>query len=1746
MTYGFKFNNNNGELVIDDSNVKPWYFTGSIAGTSNFFGQNYKNLDVTYNAYEFGTFTPANGGQQPSSDVTQPYYTQDTWKVYELRYIAPTITDCFFAYTLPRSNDTGIWYFTQDAGLNMSIGATAGAGPIHLLNNPKIDTVPYPGTGEYYVSIFAIVPDRFNLTAAQLEAAVPKVYFFSNKEIANNIRSTGYGLQVFDNTAKCMYDSGKLHIQFKGYSFQEWNIPPPPYTAGPDYNGASIRTFPINTSNPPSNTAFVIPASSQYFYREEIRSEGTLGVIDIHRTMVQRVDSGTDTGSVSTLRTRTIKVTSPLTQSMGLGITIPGVAPNTWWNYGANSYNSWLGQTYNMNIIAVDTTPLERGYTASQFPSTFSVTVNKTTVLEGNDDSALHVVIFTLTTSRVDTGSQIGYTITGTNITVDDIRYVYRNNVLVLPTSLTGFFTVNNNIGTINLVIKEDYITEGNETLTLTLNNGLSSASVSLTEDKAYSLSFATTPDTTTAGVPGFNEEYSGFSKAVIFQLKTKNVTAGTLIPWSILNISTDVTDFDEANSGNFTIENAPGLVSQGFNGYALEAIVLKKDLKTEGTETARIRLTDIPSVYLNFDIIDNSTTPIPVFNMFNPSSQNTGAVYLNEGTEYTWTITATNLPSGTVVYPRIIANTAGFADLDLSPWYSSGSYNGVALNANGTVVFKMTPVADVLLEGTENFTVALDYPLNTRVHTYPGTVFIYDTSKPPEVYSVSASILNSASTQFANENEIVRITITSSLDYGHPVHWTWEGVDLGTNYGEISLADISSMRYFDPETNISGGPQYTNFTPSLQGTFSFPTSGLKSSNLQFAVDFIINNEGVTEQPEYAQFYLRPEGGYTGSTNGSVGFFIRDVPIATYSVAPNVTSINEGGTLIWTITTENVVNGTTIYWQQTGTNTAADYNDNLDLSTVVINNNTATITRVVKADAAPYEGPETAGMNLFTYGPGGTVVPLASSATIVTINDTSIIYQNEVLTISPSMVTYPNATTLSITGGTPNTVFRYSLDSTSYSASATLDANGSYYNPSAGPGEVVGSHTVYVKFDSTQNTRQASWSVVAAATYALTPSVNSVNEGGSFTISFSTNQSGSFAYTITGVTSADINGAALSGTVSNGSVITYTVTAEATTEGTEYFNFALNNGQASAPVTFNDTSTTVYNEVASVTPTSVVYPNSVTISITGGIPNGSFRFSVNNTSYDSPVYSLDASGNWSNPNAGSSFNPGNYTVYFYFIDTGHTRQTPTWTVTTPAPTYSFYRDYSLRNEGEVINYTITTTNVANGTRIYWINYGDTDANDFTSFTNQGFVTINNNSGTFFRQLRNDATTEGEETVWIFFYDDAGYNNNIGYVGQTTVYDTSQTVYPAAGTFISQSCAAYGTAPYTLNKVYANGSGGTYTEGTNNSPTCGYVAPTYSLTASAASVNEGGSFTITFSTNQGGSFPYTITGVTSADINGASLTGSAGNGAVLTYSVTADSSTEGTEYFTITLDNYMASAYVTFNDTSVAPVYPAYGTVLSQGCVAYGTSPYTYRVTKANGSGGSFNEDTNNSTSCGYVAPPAAGTLLSQYCDANYTRWGTYADGSGGSYNQVIQYNAAYCGYTPPAASAPLVTSVTVMSGTFYPGDLVEAIINFSGPITATTYLNVQLNAGGYGVFYVPNGTASGGFAPSYGYGGAGENVEMLVGATSAYYAGPVNPGQLYVGNARLSAKTVTATSGGSDRQAYIQSSSFRLETGIAP
>ena len=125
--------------------------------------------------------------------------------------------------------------------------------------------------------------------------------------------------------------------------------------------------------------------------------------------------------------------------------------------------------------------------------------------------------------------------------------------------------------------------------------------------------------------------------------------------------------------------------------------------------------------------------------------------------------------------------------------------------------------------------------------------------------------------------------------------------------------------------------------------------------------------------------------------------------------------------------------------------------------------------------------------------------------------------------------------------------------------------------------------------------------------------------------------------------------------------------------------------------------------------------------------------------------------------------------------------------------------------------------------------------------------------------------------------------------------------------------------------------------------------TYALSSSAASVNEGSAFTITLTTtnvDDGTTIPYTITGVTSEDISGSNLNSSFtvnNNTAQVTFTASADATTEGEETFVLTLDSLSTSQSVTINDTSTTPVVPTYAVAPAANNVDEG-SALTFNVT----------------------------------------------------------------------------------------------------------------------------------------------------------------------------------------------------------
>ena len=124
---------------------------------------------------------------------------------------------------------------------------------------------------------------------------------------------------------------------------------------------------------------------------------------------------------------------------------------------------------------------------------------------------------------------------------------------------------------------------------------------------------------------------------------------------------------------------------------------------------------------------------------------------------------------------------------------------------------------------------------------------------------------------------------------------------------------------------------------------------------------------------------------------------------------------------------------------------------------------------------------------------------------------------------------------------------------------------------------------------------------------------------------------------------------------------------------------------------------------------------------------------------------------------------------------------PVTPVPAPTPTYSIASNSASYNEGQTINASVTTTNVATGTTLYWAVAGTgIDSADFANAALTGSGTINNGTLAFNLAVANDLKTEGTETLQIKLYTDRTRNVQVGNTASNSILDTSTTPMPTPG------------------------------------------------------------------------------------------------------------------------------------------------------------------------------------------------------------------------------------------------------------------------------------------------------------------------------------------------------------------------------
>ena len=331
---------------------------------------------------------------------------------------------------------------------------------------------------------------------------------------------------------------------------------------------------------------------------------------------------------------------------------------------------------------------------------------------------------------------------------------------------------------------------------------------------------------------------------------------------------------------------------------------------------------------------------------------------------------------------------------------------------------------------------------------------------------------------------------------------------------------------------------------------------------------------------------------------GIGGTLVQTQVAPTYSVSESSTNVNEGDTVTFTITTTNVPNGTSLYWDTTGTVTADDFSDNTLSGLTTVNNNTATITRTIRNDYSVSEGAENFALQISEAGvlvvTSNTVSVADTSAATYSISGSNTVVEGNTVTYTVNTTGVPDGTSLYYT------VNLSSTDVTPLSGSFSITSNTGTFTLTAKQDLTVESDeslTVNIRIVSTSGPIVATMNTIiedTAFTIALTPASTSVNEspnGGTTNIVINVATSGvadgtvltsnvvaAGSSTITYGDGGDFSNQTKSFTINNNvGVISIPVLRDGRTEGAEKITVQVLNADGviiayTPEITINDTS----------------------------------------------------------------------------------------------------------------------------------------------------------------------------------------------------------------------------------------------------------------------------------------------------------------------------------------------------------------------------------------------------------------------------------------------------------------------------------------------------------------------------------------------------------------------------------------------
>ena len=1136
----------------------------------------------------------------------------------------------------------------------------------------------------------------------------------------------------------------------------------------------------------------------------------------------------------------------------GAGVVAPGT-PTEYIIYDTSTGQLYFDQDGNgpSPTVLVGIFPDKPNLKASDFrtskPQTYLLTSkNLTSVNEGS------VATFTLTSENVQEGTYVSYLLSGIDEADLSSGNLYGN--VYLDASGSASITVN---------LKNDFITEGPETLTV-LASGVSAKTIINDTSKGAALPSYALLASSNSVPEGSN---------AVFTLTTTNVSSGSTIYYQILGDGITTADFGGLSLIGSSVINSLG--------QATLNIPLSTDATTEGDETLVIQFytdankTNYAGTAALVKILDISKSILaPTYEI---SSQYPTTF---EGSVASFTFKTENVKAGTAI-------TYVLSGIDISDTISEALTGYVIVDSSGLNKIQIPIKADGIADPNESVTLTIAGKSTSVniIDSSPNTWSWESASGIPAKSNViyfNAGLGSSSyrSFYFESNSELISINIDEYPKEIPTVYGFESGKDL------VHLTDKDTYLYGNnfgslfPTNNFLIGENLTTPKTSTDNVIFDTKTGI----LYFDID------GNGPAPTTAVFKMA-DGVQIKSTDIQIQ---QPITYSLTSISPTATA---GSTVEFVLST-NVYTSTPIPYVISGLASSDVVGGNLS-GTVLFGNDKKAIIKITLSPQLIISGDRAITLSAAEKS-ATTVIRSSSSAALPTyelVSSSSSVNEGAVASF-----------TLTTTGVSPGTSVTYTISGVNaadvtggLSGTATVDTNGlaTISVPVSADFLTEGAETLTV----TAQGKSASVSIndtsktTLVASYALSASTNSVSEGSSavFTLT-TTNVAGgtSIPYTISGVSSADITGGAMSGTAivsSNGNAtITIPIASDLTTEGTESLTVTAQG--ISSSVLISDTSITPVVVTPSTTVTSIPYGEGKYFYGSSGadkVTGTSFVDVVKQTSsVSSNQLTKLADGSWQVQNKIAPSNSDNLVNVerIEFIDLS------------VALDLSGSAGQVAKILGSVFGPSYVSNTVFAGIGFAYLD-GGMSYLDLCGLA-AGAAGLTSPDALVSTLLRNatgsEPSTLSKATYLQAIANGFSYASVVQQIADSSINAQSIKLADLANTGL----------PYTP-----------------------YIfPPTYSLSATIASVNEGSTAVFNLTTTNvavGTEVSYILSGVSPSDLTPGTLTGKVsiglGGAASISVPIAADGATEGQESLTISAQG--ATASIAINDTSKSITLPTY-------------------------------------------------------------------------------------------------------------------------------------------------------------------------------------------------------------------------------